>query len=118
MTLGERIRELREENKITQSELAHKVGIDFTYISKIENNKIAKGKGPGSEVLKKIAIVLSNSNSYEILYEELMLLAEKIPETYEKAILDNKELFLRSYQKDTKSLFKFIKTTIDRKKHN
>ena len=118
MTLGERIRELREEKRFTQSELAKEANVDFTYISKLENNKIVKGRGPGSEVIKRISKALFNSISYEPLYEELMLLAEKIPETYEKAILDNKEVFLRSYQKDTRSLFNLIKHTIDRKKGN
>jgi len=115
VTLGKRIFYLRKIKKFTQFELARKVGIDFTYISKIENDKIVKGKGPSSEVLKKIATILSDSNSYEQLYEELMLLAEKVPDTYQKVILENKDVFLRSYKKGGKSLFAIIKTEVDKR---
>ncbi len=38
-TFGQKIKSLRKEKKITQSELVESVGVDFTYISKIENDK-------------------------------------------------------------------------------
>jgi len=39
MKFGERLRELRKEQKISQRELATRVGVDFTYLSKIENGQ-------------------------------------------------------------------------------
>ena len=41
MTFGERIRELRRRKDLTLRGLAAKLGLGFTYISKIENGKLA-----------------------------------------------------------------------------
>lgn len=38
-TFGQKIRRLRKTRRITQTELAESIGVDFTYISKIENNR-------------------------------------------------------------------------------
>ena len=67
---GERLRELREEAGLSQSELAGKVGIDYSYLSKIEGGV----KPPPSEqVLTRLAEVLNADR------DELMTLAGKIP---------------------------------------
>lgn len=39
MTFSKRVRELRKTRNLTQRELADRVGINFTYLSKIENDK-------------------------------------------------------------------------------
>jgi transcriptional regulator with XRE-family HTH domain len=39
MTLGEKIRELREENKMLQRQLASKLEIGDAYLSKVERNQ-------------------------------------------------------------------------------
>ena len=36
--IGELLRQMREENNMTQSQLAKKLGIDKAYVSKMENN--------------------------------------------------------------------------------
>src|SRR4051794_21249155 len=63
-TLGETIRDRRRELKITQRDLATRIGIDFTYLSKVENDR---GDPPSDETLVKIA--------RELDLEELELLA-------------------------------------------
>ena len=40
MTFGERVRQLRKAKNLTLRDLAAKVKINFTYFSKIENQKI------------------------------------------------------------------------------
>lgn len=40
MTLGERDRELRKAKNLTLRQVAAKVDINFTYLSKIENGKL------------------------------------------------------------------------------
>lgn len=43
MTLGEKIRELRTDRGVTQRDLADALGVDHTYISKIENSAAIPG---------------------------------------------------------------------------
>ena len=45
MQFGQRIRELRQARNLSQRELAGKVGVTFTYISKIENDPLFEGVG-------------------------------------------------------------------------
>lgn len=47
--IGEKLKTIREEKKLSQREVAKKIGIHDTYISKIE-----KGRIPSVDVLKKI----------------------------------------------------------------
>jgi transcriptional regulator with XRE-family HTH domain len=49
---GNTIKGLRIESGMTQSELAEMIGVDHTYISKIENGT---SKPPSKRVLKKLA---------------------------------------------------------------
>ncbi len=49
--LGERIVILRKEKKLSQTELAKKVGVSYTQIGRYE----IKGSQPPAEILKKIA---------------------------------------------------------------
>ena len=42
MTFGQTIRALRQRRQLTQRELAKRVGVNFTYLSKIENDKVER----------------------------------------------------------------------------
>lgn len=53
---GEKIKELRKDRKITQRDLAAKLGINFTYVSKIENDKLEAP--PSESLIRKLADVL------------------------------------------------------------
>lgn len=53
--IGRRIKKIRVERGLTQKELASKVGIDFTYIGKMERGE----QLPSLKVLLKIADALS-----------------------------------------------------------
>ena len=59
--LGEAIRSRREELKITAEELAKKVGIDRTFVSKIENH----GLFPSRLVLARIETALKTTDLFE-----------------------------------------------------
>lgn len=69
-SFGKRIKELRRVAPLTQREVAAKVGIDFTYLSKLENDR---GEPPGEETIRKLAQLLKGD------VEELLALAGKIP---------------------------------------
>jgi len=107
-TLGTTIRQLRLSKKMTQLDLAREARISHTYISKIENNRLGPGQGPGAKVLEQLAQALSDGTSHERLLEELMLLANKIPDTFVKDILKNKDEILRSPNRE-ESVMKLIK---------
>jgi transcriptional regulator with XRE-family HTH domain len=67
---GERLRELREEKKYSIKKLATTLGVNYTYVSKIENNRSI----PSSEVIEKLATV------FNVDISELKLQAGKIPD--------------------------------------
>ncbi len=56
MTRGERIKAARDAAELTQFEVAVATGIDTTYYSKIENDRIPN---PGIEIIEKIARALN-----------------------------------------------------------
>lgn len=70
MAFGERVRELRKEHGMSQRHLAERVGIDFTYLSKIENGRM---EPPSEEVIRRVAEELGTSA------DELIVLADKLP---------------------------------------
>src|SRR4051794_27879911 len=70
MSFGQRLRQLRLERRINQRELAARVGIDFTYLSKIENERMSP---PAADTIVKLARALQAST------DELLLLAHKRP---------------------------------------
>jgi len=67
---GARLRELRKQAGLSQRELADKVGINFTYLSKIESGVMPP---PSQRVILRLAEVLSTDK------DELMVLAGRIP---------------------------------------
>ena len=71
MSLGARIKELRRQRGFTQRQLAEKVGVDFTYLSKIENDRLEHT--PSIKTLQDLAWAL------DVDELELMELANKVP---------------------------------------
>lgn len=71
MVFGERIRALRKASGLTQRALAKQVGVDHTYISKME--RIRLEHLPSENTIRRLASVLGAS-AYELLK-----LASKLP---------------------------------------
>ncbi len=63
-TLGSTVRDLRRSKGITQQQLAEAVGVDDTYISKIEKDRLPYP--PSAETLRLIAKALA-ADSLELL---------------------------------------------------
>ncbi len=76
MTFGQKIRELRLKADLTQRELAEGVGIEFTYLSKIENERV---EPPSETVIRKIIEVLQGKLAQTIETDEIFVLAGKVP---------------------------------------
>jgi len=107
MRFGDRIRELRKAKALGQRALAEKVGVSFTYVSKIENEKLDFGDYPSEELIGKLAEALDADK------DELLILAEKIPDQIKKRVMERPEAFRKIADLDDKSLDKVIRQ-IDR----
>lgn len=60
MTVGERIKELRLQKKLTQTELAKLVGLTYIQIGRYETNK----SNPSADVLNKLAAALDTTTDF------------------------------------------------------
>ncbi|MDP9411180.1 MAG: helix-turn-helix domain-containing protein [Actinomycetota bacterium] len=70
MAFGEKVRELRKARGLSQRDLAGRAGIDFTYLSKIENARI---EPPSEDVIRRVALALDADA------DDLIVLADKFP---------------------------------------
>ena len=86
-TVGQRIREIRKSRNLTQRELADRVGINFTYLSRVENDRLDDEQTPREETLQRIAKALDAD------LDELLLLARRIPDAYRDRILSRPGVF-------------------------
>lgn len=78
-TFGARLRSLRRARMMSQRDLAGRVGLDFTYVSKIENDR---SPPPSASTIERIATELAADK------DELLALAGKVPD-------DIQEMFRR-----------------------
>ncbi len=78
MEFGQRLRDLRKQKNLSQRDLAARVGIDFTYLSKIEGGR---SDPPSEVIIRRIAQVLEADE------DELINFAGKVPKDL-KAVLE------------------------------
>lgn len=76
-TFGQYLKKIRLAHNVSQRELANNIGVDFTYLSKIENGKL---EPPAEDTIKKIADFLGENA------DNLILLANKIPSDYKEVL--------------------------------
>lgn len=84
MTFGQRIKELRRQRNLTQRQLAEQAGVDFTYLSKIENDRLEHT--PSIRTIRDLARALEADEL------ELMGLANKLPPVLEAIARDKEAL--------------------------
>src|ERR1700733_9640045 len=102
MRFGERIRELRKSKNLSQRALGDKVGVSFTYISKIENEKLDFGDYPSEDLILRLAGALG------VDAEEMLILAEKIPARIRQRVLERPDAFGRLAELDDDSLDRLL----------
>src|ERR1700739_2132450 len=98
MRFGERLQELRKAKGWTLRDLAAKVGVGFTYLSKAENGKLAFADYPGEALILKLAAALDADA------DELLVMAEKIPPKIRKRVLERPDAFLTLASMDDDAL--------------
>jgi len=87
MRFGERLRELRKAKALTLRELAAKVGVGFTYLSRAENERLQYGDYPSDALIHRLAEALEADEG------ELLILAKRIPEPVKKRVLQRPDAF-------------------------
>jgi transcriptional regulator with XRE-family HTH domain len=74
------------------------IGVSFTYVSKVENEKIDFNDYPSEDLVRKIASAL------EVDEDEMLLLAEKIPEKIKRRVFERPSVFRRLAALDDRAL--------------
>lgn len=104
---GQIIKNARQNKKITQRELAKRIGVDFSYISKIETGAL---EPPSEAVINKIARIL------EIDPNELFISARKVPIEFINCVFKEDtaaNILFRKYQYLTEEQKERIKKIIE-----
>jgi len=98
MGFGNRLRAMRTAKGLSQRALGERVGVSFTYISKVENGKLDFGNYPSEDLICRLAAALDTDE------EELLLLAEKIPEAIRRRFFERPDAFRLIARLDDKRL--------------
>ena len=104
-TFGKMILKARKKNGYSQRDLAKLLGVNFSYLSKLENNRAEYP--PKEEVIRGLAEYL------HLDAEELIVLAGRLPQQYEEFLKQNyKEMpaLLRRMQENPEFAQKVFQT--------
>jgi transcriptional regulator with XRE-family HTH domain len=98
---GDRIRELRKAKGYSLRQLAPLVGVGFSYLSKVENDKLDFEGTASESLIHRLADVLEADE------EELLLLAHHVPKRIADRILEQPEVFRTLASLDAEELERF-----------
>jgi transcriptional regulator with XRE-family HTH domain len=104
MTFGQRVRELRHAKEWSLRDLAAKVDIGFTYLSRVENERLNFGDYPSDALIHRLADALETDE------EELLILAKRIPDRILRRVLERPDVFGALANCDDKILDKVLGT--------
>ena len=86
-TFGERVRQLRHSRGWSLRDLAEKVGVGFTYLSRVENERLNYGDYPSDALIHRLADALEADE------EELLILAKRVPAPVKKRFLQRPDAY-------------------------
>lgn len=86
--IGDELRKIRRNNKLSLQDVADKAGVSKMYISEIERQK----KIPSDDVILRLADI------YKVNAFELFEGFNRIPDNIQKEIIENNQLFLTLYK--------------------
>lgn len=102
MRFGERVRELRHAKGWSLRDLAEKVDVGFTYLSRVENERLNFGDYPSDALIHKLADALEADD------EELLILAKRVPGPIHQRVLQRPDAFRAFAACDDKTLDKLM----------
>ncbi len=82
--------------------MAAKIGVNFTYVSRIENEHLDFGPYPSEVLIAKMAQVLDADE------DELLVLAKKIPGLIRRRVLERPEVFRKLAALDDETLDRLV----------
>ena len=97
-TFGQKIRELRQAKAWTLRQLAPKVSVGFTYLSKVETGRLDFGDYPSEALIHRLA------DAFNADEEELLILANKIPDSIRDRVFERPDVFRRIARMDDATL--------------
>ena len=98
MRFEERVRQLRQAKGYTLRDLAAKVQLGYSYISRCETGTLAFADFPGEVLIVKLAAAL-NADA-----DELLFLAQKIPPQIRERVLQRPDVFPKLARLDDDAL--------------
>ena len=98
MKFGDRVRQLRQEKGWTLRDLAAQVDVGFTYLSRIENERLNYGDYPSDALIHRLADALEADE------EELLILAKRVPGPIHMRVLQRPDAFRAFATCDDKTL--------------
>ena len=101
-TFGQQIRELRQAKDWTLRQLAPKVGVGFTYLSKVETGRLDFGDYPSEALIHRLADALDADE------QELLILADKVPQLMRKRLKERPDVFRTLADLDDSTLDKVL----------
>lgn len=110
MKFGERVRTLRESRLLTQNVLAERMGVSVSYISKVENERLHFGDYPSEKFIHKLAAELHADE------DELLLLADKVPESMRQRIRERPDAFRAFAMLDDRSMDELLSRSRTKKR--
>lgn len=102
MTFGTKVRQLRHAKGWSLRDLSEKVDVGFTYLSRVENERLNFGDYPGDALIHHLADALEADEG------ELLLFAKRIPEQIKKRVLQRPDAFLAFATCDDATLDKLM----------
>lgn len=114
MTLGEKLRQLRNINNLTLREIEEKTKISNSYLNQLEQGKI---KGPSPHILHKLA------DFYKIRYQSLLELAgylspSRNKRTHGKKVTGIAFSSINLTPEEEEELLKYLEFIRQKKKHS
>lgn len=104
MKFGDKVRALRKAKGWSLRALSEKVGVGFTYLSRVENERLNFGDYPSDALIHRLADALDADE------EELLMLAERVPDRIRKRVLQRPDVFGALANCDDKTLDKVMGT--------
>ena len=98
MSFGQTVRQLRMAKGLSLRDLAPRVGVGFSYLSRVENEALNYGDYPTESLIHRLADALDADEF------ELLVLAQKVPPGVRRRFLERPDAFRKLAELDDEAL--------------